>query len=60
LNKDKSPDAPTVRVRNVTDTEVVYSSDGKREWAVLRGKNEDLIIFKAPDELEINKAEQRL
>ncbi|HOA33982.1 MAG TPA: glycosyl hydrolase family 28-related protein [Clostridiales bacterium] len=60
LNKDKSPDAPTVRVRNVTDTEVVYSSDGKRERAVLRGKNEDLIIFKAPDELEINKAEQRL
>lgn len=58
IEKDKCPELPTVCVSNVTDTEVIYTAEGKSETIVLSGKDEELEIINAPSDFAIYRAEK--
>lgn len=58
MEKDKCPEMATVSVCNVTDTEVLYTVDGRNERAVLTDKDDELILSKAPSDFVINRIKQ--
>lgn len=58
LEKDKCPETPAVRVKNVTGTEVVYTVGGRSERIVINGKGEELVLSDAPSYFAVYKTEK--